>query len=152
MGDYGTNAIQAGDVLMLSTLDGGDINVENGIVEMTQLYATMAYLELLGGNDDDDGSEATKKQQYWGNEDEPPERQYRSKFQSILNGTPITSQTLVDLQETAETQLTACFVDSGFAESVTIEVFLPSNKRVDVIIQITSFAGEIIPVEISEEL
>jgi hypothetical protein len=151
MGDYGTNAIQAGDVLMLSTPDGGDINVENGIIEMTELYETMATLELLGGNDDDDGSESTEKLQWWGNEDEPKERKYRSKFQALLNGTPITSQKLVDLQAAAEEQLDALFVGGGFAESVSVEVALPSNKRVEVRALIKLLSGETVPVKVVGE-
>lgn len=153
MADYGTNAIQAGDVLLFSTLDGGEINVEGGIVEMTQLYETMAYLELLGGNDDDDGSQSTELKQWWGNEGEPKERQYRSRFQSMLvGGAPITSQTISDLEDAAREQLTGLFVGGGFAESVSVDLSLTTNKRVDIASQVTLVGGEIIPIIISKEL
>ena len=49
---------QQGDVLLFQTVDDGEINIENGVVEMSGGLETAAYLSLYGGNEDDDGREA----------------------------------------------------------------------------------------------
>ncbi|GAG06443.1 unnamed protein product, partial [marine sediment metagenome] len=56
-----------GDILLLSTKDGGDINIESGLIEMTAGFETAVYLSLFGGNIEDDGTEATKSKTWWGN-------------------------------------------------------------------------------------
>jgi hypothetical protein len=157
--DYGNNATQAGDVLMFDVGDGGDISLVGGynpstgatssLVEMTELFETMVYLELVGGNDGDDGSEAASTLQWWGNEGEPQNRQYRSKFQSIIKGSPLTSKTLSELQGVAQSQLETLLIDGGYAVAVSVSVSMPRNKTVSISVAITIFGGEIVPVEMT---
>jgi hypothetical protein len=152
MSGYGPNAIQTGDVLLICTEEGFDMVIEDGIVETTEGPETMGKLSLVGGNQDDDGSEATEKKQWWGNEGEPKERKLRSRFHSLLNGTPMTSATVKDLGGAAMEQLEADFIDGGYAEAVGADVSLSTPKRVDVEAPITLFSGDIVPVTISEKL
>jgi hypothetical protein len=144
MGDYGQNAIQAGDVLMFhSSEDCGDIIEEGGIVQMTQAFETMVYLVFMGGNEDDDGSESTEKLQWWGNEGEPEDRQYRGKFNSkIKGGKPITSAFIRDCEEAGLEDLETAFVQSGLAKSVELSCYASSPKRLDVSGKIIFLGGE----------
>lgn len=123
-----------GDVLIVSTLDGADINVENGIVEMTTGFETAIYLSLLGGNEKDDGTEATKKYEWWGNklENNNPERKLASRFQNILFGLPITPANLKKLEEAGKQDL-QWFVTFKIADTIEFEVNLIDKNRVDVI-------------------
>jgi hypothetical protein len=152
MSGYGPNAIQTGDVLLTCGIDGFDITAEDGIVEMTSGPESMMVLSLVGGNDDDDESESTEKLQWWGNEDEPDERKLRSKFQSMLSGTPMTSSAINGLQDAADVKLDVDFVDGGYAESEAVDISLSTPKRVDVEARITLIGGEVVPVTISEKL
>ena len=146
MGNYQTNTNQQGDVLLYhGPEDRGDINESNGIIEMTRGFETMAYLALLGGNSDDDGTAATEKKQWCGNEGEPVERQYRGRFQSYLNGAPITSGIVPEMEAAATEDLSAAFVPE-YAESVTCSISLPGPKRVSLEIQINLYNAEAIPI------
>jgi len=124
------NRNQAGDVLLFQGPDDGDIFVQDGITEMTQGFESMLYIILVGSNEDDDGSQSTEHLQWLGNEDEPPENQIRGKFHKRLNGSPITSGTLKDLQADAVDDITAGFGD--MIEGVDLTVQATSNKSVSV--------------------
>jgi hypothetical protein len=105
------NQIQLGDVLLFQGPDDGDINVENGTVEMTQGPETMIYIILAGPNEGDDGTQGTDHLQWLGNEDEPLENQIRGRFHALLDGLPINSSTLTELRDAAISDITAGFGD-----------------------------------------
>lgn len=154
MGDYGTNAIQAGDVLMFHQEDRGEIIEDGGFIQMTDGYETMAYLSLFGGNEKDDGSEATARLQWWGNEDEEPENQYRSRFQALVaSGRPVTSEFVTELAAAAEKDLGDDFVAGGFASAVKIlSIRLVNPKRIALSVKIEMLEGTALPFMIEGDL
>lgn len=121
-----------GDVLLFTTLDGAEINVKNGILEMTDGFETAVYLSLLGGNFDDDGTEATKKNEWWGNklEDNNPERKLISRYQNIIYGLPATPANLQKLEEAAKLDL-QWFITEKIADIVNINIRLLEKNRID---------------------
>jgi hypothetical protein len=133
MADYGQNAVQVGDVLIYhSDQDCGAFVVTGGIVEMTPLWETYVYLTLLGGNQGDDGSPSADKQQWCGNEGEPPERQYRSRTQAVINGRAMNSASIKEAQEAVQADLEDAFIKTGYADSVTASVRLVAPKKVEI--------------------
>jgi hypothetical protein len=153
MGTYSTNALQAGDVLMVHADDRGDITERDGFIVMTASFETMIYLSLFGGNEDDDGSEATEKLQWWGNEGEAVENQYRSKFGALLTGLPVTSGSIKTLEEAAKEDLERDFVRGGYASSITISTIkLESPKRIAIEGFITLIDDTIFPFIVEGDL
>ena len=77
--------IQQGDVKLIQTNDDGDINIINGVTEMSGGLETTVYLALFGGNEDDNGIGDTPHQK-----PSPPSAKYSSKkclafFRAIFN-------------------------------------------------------------------
>ena len=127
--------MQQGDVLLFQTVDDGNINVENGITEMSSGLETAAYLSMFGGNEDDDGSDGNKDN-WWGNIDEvDPVNQYRSETQNLLQSIPATSGNLLRIQSAVERDL-AWFIEVGVAVSVAAIVTIPALNRVRITINI----------------
>lgn len=111
--------MQRGDVLLYQTTDDGDINVENGVIEMSGGLQTAAYLSLFGGNEDDDGRPGNPRT-WWGNtvENEKPRKQI-SETQHLLEALPITSGNLLIIEDAAKRDL-AWFKDAKVATEVTV--------------------------------
>lgn len=128
--DYGLNVPQQGDVWHFDDTDGGNIEVANGFVTMTKFIESAVYLCWFGGNEDDDGSQATALKQWWGNEGETKERQHRGKLQSLLDGRPITSALLPQIEKAATDD-----VKNGMPKevlgSVSVSASAPSPKRIN---------------------
>lgn len=124
-----------GDVLIYSTEDGGEINFDSGIIEMTSGFESMIYLLLFGGNIGDDGTKATEKKQWWGNliEQNNPERKINSQFQNLLYGLPATPENLKRLKAAAEQDLSP-FITQKIADSIDISLSIPESKRIEIII------------------
>jgi hypothetical protein len=120
---YGDGSgLQEGDVLLYQTLDDGEMNIVDGITELTPTFDTMVYLSLFGGNVDDPGGSDTTKQ-WWGNFGEPEaSKQYRSETQYLLRSLPMTSANLKRLEKAATRDLTRDFLDTGIASEVSVEV------------------------------
>lgn len=113
------STIQEGGVLLYQTVDDGEINVENGLVEMSGGLQTAAYLSLFGGNEDDDGL-ADNAKTWWGNVTETENsRKYVSETQNLLEALPITSGNLLRVEDAAKRDL-AWFIDEGVATSVSV--------------------------------
>lgn len=140
MGDYGTNAIQEGDVYHFDGPNGGRIEIENGFFTMTSFIETIVYHCFFGGNRDDDGSKATERKQWWGNEGEPKERHQRGKLQSLLYGGPITSALLPKIEEAAEDDIKSG-MPKEILSSVTVSASVPSPKRVNIRSKILTVTG-----------
>lgn len=95
------STLQRGDILFGTSGDGGEIEITDGLVEMTQAYETAIYLALAGGNIEDTATADTDKKQWMGNEDEPAEYRVRSRFISAATGRKFTSETIKELAELA---------------------------------------------------
>lgn len=136
------NTVQQGDVLFEMTPDGGEMNIEEGITEMSVLYDSFILTCLMGGNRHDDGTATTASKQYMGNEDEEPQNQLRSRFHALLYGRPMTSSLAKELGEAA-----ALDVSDGMGEdakNIIATVSILSNKRMSVSVDIELTSGEII--------
>jgi len=121
------------DILLIDTLNGGDITFDdNSNLQMTRGLDTAVYLCLFGGNLEDDGSAATDKLQWWGNDGEPEDKHFRSRFQNLLRGQPYNSSIRVKLEEAAKYD-----IKKGIPQASKIDVDISSSvKRLDVEIKI----------------
>jgi len=90
-----------GDLLLKNTLDGGDIELtDDDLFVSDQGFDTAIYLSLFGGNELDNGSDSTKPKTWWGNltETDNPERKIISHTQFIITGLPATPANLNKLK------------------------------------------------------
>jgi len=133
--------ITEGDPFLFQTNDGGNINVENGITELSSGLETAAYLSLFGGNEDDDGSEKTDKN-WWGNFTETVESaQYRSETQYILRSLPATSGNLGKLREAVLRDLD-WMVQDKVASEIDVNVTIPGLNKVMIECNINAIGPE----------
>lgn len=115
---------QQGDVLLYQTADGGEINVENGVTEMTAGLEVAAYLSLFGGNEDDDGS-ADNPREWWGDAIEPDTAGHlRGETGYLLNRLTAAPYNISRLERAAVRDL-AWFTSSGLATAVSVSVSIP---------------------------
>ncbi len=123
------------DVLLFQTDDDGDIEIEGGIVTLTDTPETMAYLCLFGGNEQDDGRDQNPAT-WWGNvEETDPERRYISETQHLLRSLPAVPFNLRRLEDAVRRDL-AVFTSSGVAKSVEAVASIPALNRVLIVINI----------------
>lgn len=121
---------QEGDVLLFQTVDNGEINIENGIIEMSGGLQTAAYISLFGGNEDDDGNEKSLLQ-YWANFNEnEPEKKYRSETQFLLRSIPTTSSNLLRIEQAAKRDLL------WLSEEVTVTATIPGLNKIKLVIEL----------------
>lgn len=94
------------DVLLFHAADGGEIQIENGRVQLSNTYETAVYLSLFGGNERDAGLTATASLQWWGNFGEDDEaRQYRSETQHLIRSLPAIPANLRRIEDAAQRDL-----------------------------------------------
>lgn len=124
-----------GDVLLQSTLDGGEINFTDGIIEMTTGFETMVYLLLFGGNIADDGTTATEKKEWWGNklEENNSDRKIHSRTQNLIHGLPATPENLLLLEEAARQDL-SILISEKIVDKIEMYFSIPSKNRVNMVI------------------
>lgn len=108
---------QQGDIILYQSVDGGEITVTGGIVEMDGGLQTTVYLALFGGNYGDDGSFDTNKS-WWANLlDTDTALHYRSETQFLLKSIPSTSNNLRRI-EAATLRDTQYLLDLSIASAV----------------------------------
>ena len=126
---------QQGDVLLYQTNDGGEINVVNGLIEMSGGLETAVYLSLFGGNEDCSGRE-TCPFTWWGNRDEiDPALKYVSELQFLLKELPATTGNLGRLEEAAKRDI-KWLIDKKAASSITITVTIPAINSIKISVDI----------------
>lgn len=139
---------QQGGVKLFQTLDDGEINVVDGIVEMEGGFGTMAYLCLFGGNVDDPGGD-DKSKSWWGNSiEKQPERLIRSETQHLLEMLPAIPANLIQLRDAALRDLSV-FLSENIASEVTVEVTMTGLNRIHFSGVINAF-GELHEFEFTE--
>ena len=122
-------------IFQSKTHNGGDINVESGLVEMNGGLESAAYLSLFGGNEDDTGL-AGAPLTWWGNLIEDKlERRYRSKTQYLLQALPLTTHNLARLKDAALSDLD-WFLSGNIASSVEVEARLVGLNRISFLVSI----------------
>ena len=109
------------DLLLYQTLNGAEINVENGLAEMDNGLGTAFYLSLVGGNQD--GSE------YWGNaiEKNSASRLY-GRTQQLLTALPVTTANILRIQAAVKEDL------SWSAEVIRVSVGIPRRNYVNIMV------------------
>ena len=133
--------MQQGDVLLFQTDNEGDINVVDGLVEMSGGLETAAYLSLFGGNEDDTGSDGSPLT-WWANLDETdPTSQYRSETQNLLQGIPATTGNLIRIEDAAKRDL-AWFIEKKVASTIVVTASIPGLNRIKIVIDIEAHGEE----------
>lgn len=128
--------IQQGDVLLFQDLEGGNIEINNGLIEMDGGLKTTVYLSLFGGNDDDnkiDNQEFNKS--WWGNSNENEINKIRSETQYLLKSLPITSANLRKLELTAQRDLN-WMIEINLAKEIKANATIPNINMLKLTIQI----------------
>jgi len=122
-----------GDILIYSTENGGEINFNSGILEMTKGFESMIYLLLFGGNIGDDGTKATEKKEWWGNklETNNPERKIHSRLQNLMHGIPATPANLKKLEQ-AIIQDLSLLTTEKIADKIETELSIPKKNWLDI--------------------
>ena len=133
--------LQQGDVHLFQTLDDGDINVENGLIEMSAGLDSATYLSLFGGDEDDDGR-ANNPLTWWGNvTEQQPSRQYRSETQYLLERLPVITKNLLRIDDAVKRDL-AWLLDENIASSVEVNTTMPALNRIGIKVVITAEGRE----------
>ncbi len=126
---------QQGDVYLYQTPDDGEININNGIVEMNGGLETAVYLSLFGGNEEDDGR-PTNQNSWWGNLNEvDTAKQYRAETQYLLQSIPATPGNLKKIEDAIKRDL-KWLSEYKIASSVVVTVSMPALNTVKIIIDI----------------
>ena len=126
---------QQGDVLLYQTNDGGEINVVNGLIEMSGGLETAVYVSLFGGNEYDDGRDKNPFT-FWGNLDEiDPALKYISETQFLLKELPATTGNLNRLEQAAKRD-TKWLLDKKVASFINITVTIPAINSIKISIEI----------------
>lgn len=123
------------DVLLFHTSDGGDVEIAEGRVALTDTLEVAIYLALFGGNERDSGSDGDKPLEWWGNKIETvPARRYRSEFQYVLATVPVTPSTLPRFRDAAERDLSFLVAESLVTASiVSARIVAPKRLALRVI-------------------
>lgn len=120
------------DVFQFQTDDDGDINIVNGIAELTNTLQTAVYLSLFGGNTDADGS-SDSTLGWWGNLDETDSaRGYISKTQNLLTNIEATPSNLNRIEDAVSSDLEWLSGDKDIA----IDVSIPGLNKLTITINI----------------
>jgi phage gp46-like protein len=106
-----------GDLLLLDTPDGGDIVIENGLLQPDRGFATAVYISLFGGNKEESGKVKTNKT-WWGNTLEGTEAEkIVSRFQHIITAMPLSIKNIKAAEEAAKLDL-KWIVGLGIADKI----------------------------------
>lgn len=128
----------AGDVLLVSTPDGGDIVLKDGLIADCRNFDTAVLLSLFGGNRDDvDGRE---KETWWGNlmPGTRVDERMKSEFGAAM-AMPITAANLRYAAQAAERDL--AWTKEAGADDVDVRISAESQKSVRLDVDITQDAA-----------
>lgn len=126
-----------GDVLLYQTVDGGEINVTDGTVQMSGGLETAVYLSLFGGNEDDSGR-PNDPRNWWGNADEPdPVRHYRSETQYLLKALPLVSSNLRRVEDAVKKDLSWMITEKA-ASSITVAATIPGLNKIQISVNVVA--------------
>ncbi|AKU42583.1 hypothetical protein NVP1087A_29 [Vibrio phage 1.087.A._10N.261.45.F9] len=117
-------ANQDGDVLLFQTLNDGNINIQNGLVQMTEGLETAVYMSLFSPDD------------WFGNEAvDTPEEKLSSQTEQVINNKPQSSKNYQLLVQAVEADL-KWLVSNGNANSIDVSVTSGGLNRVMISITI----------------
>ncbi len=126
----------SGDVLLVSTPDGGDIVVKDGLIAPCRNFDTAAYLSLFGGNRDD--VDRRPKETWWGNliPGTLADEWMHSEFGATIEARALTAANLRSAAQAAERDL-AWIKDDAGADAVEVSLAAESSTRVRLEVDIT---------------
>jgi len=109
-----------GDLLLADTLDGGNVEIDNGLFVSDEQFSTAVYLSLFGGNKLDNGKTSSVNQ-YWGNllRNATESEKLRSRFQYIVTGLPMSVKNIKEAEKAAAMDL-QWFIDEKIADVLDI--------------------------------
>lgn len=113
------------DVLLFQTLDDGDVEINGGIMQLTDGLETAVYLSLFGGNEADDGL-PDNPFGWWGNEGEDEDARMVSRLQNLMDSLPASAANLKRLNDAAVADLE--WLGSGY--DVTVSASIPRINAV----------------------
>jgi phage gp46-like protein len=113
------------DVLLFQTPDDGEVEAVNGVVTLTDLPGSAAYISLFGGNQEG----AT----WWADES------MTSRTQQLLDELPPTSGNLLRLSDAMSTDL-AWMTAAPYGWTVATSAFIPALNRVTLVVDINGTA------------
>lgn len=122
------------DVLIFQTTDGGDIEIEGGVVTTGGGLASAVYLSLFGGNEQDDGREGNPAT-WWGNV--VGQEQYRSRTQHLLRSIPAIPANLRRIEDAARKDLN-WMMESGAAGAIDVVATQPGLSTVKLVVIINN--------------
>lgn len=126
----------AGDVLLVSTPDGGDIVLNDGLIADCRNFDTAAYLSLFGGNRDD--PDRRPRETWWGNlvPGTKPEEWMHSEFGATVEARALTAASLRASAQAAERDL-AWIKDKAGADDVDVRISAEDSRRVVLAVDVT---------------
>ena len=124
---------QNGDVKLIITKEGFDIDLKNNFIEMTSGFESAIFLSIFGGNEEDDNSEATNKKQFWGNRLDG--NQYRSRTLKFINGSYANAQNLQLLEKNILLDLN-WFIEENIADTVEANCYIPAFNELKIDIRL----------------
>lgn len=127
---------QNGDVKLIMTKEGFDIDIKNNFIEMTSGFESAVFLSLFGGNEEDDYSEATNKNQFWANNLQDNESgKYRSRTLKFINGSNANAQNLKLLEQNILLDLN-WFIEENIADTVEADCSIPAFNELKIDIRL----------------
>jgi phage gp46-like protein len=125
-----------GDALLVETVDGGELSIENGLFVSDTQFSSAVYLSLLGGNQDDPGKVENNKT-WWGNFLDSVEKNEKlvSRFQAIITGLPMTVKNIREAESAAELDL-QWFIDEKIADEITATIRSTGKHEFNLTIEI----------------
>ena len=124
---------QNGDVKLIITKEGFDIDLKNNFIEMTSGFESAIFLSIFGGNEEDDYSEATKEKQFWGNRLNG--NQYRSRTLKFINGNYANAQNLQLLEQNILLDLN-WFIEENIADTLEVDCSIPNFNELKIDIRL----------------
>lgn len=116
-----------GDVLLEDTPDGGNLVIEDGLIQDDRGFRTAVYLSLFGGNMDDPAI-IESNQSWWGNQIGDKETELRSSFQNVICSLPLTTKNLQAAEDAAKKDL-QWIIDKGIGDEITVSGSIENIKE-----------------------
>lgn len=126
------------DVLLYESGDGGELDIQNGDIALTETLYQQVYLALFGGNVEENTKTnylfTEERSDYWGNSllwENQPALQFNSNTERILNTTALNSSGRLTILRAVQDDLQYLIDVVNFTADVEIE----SSNRVRITVQ-----------------
>lgn len=109
------------DVYLFQTVDDGDINISNGIIELNESPSSAAYISLFGGN--------MNGSSWWGDAD------LKSETQKFIQSYPPSSGNLLKIEEAILSDLRWMMLPP-YSWTVSASASMSTASRVNIVVTI----------------